>query len=194
MWPFLTTGFGLYLALTVVLMTIGFLLQDRLHLTAQQTGQATGLVMLAGAGAIILVQAVAVPRLGWTPVRLMRVGAIVMTGGMILVTVAAGGLLLGAGVAVVGAGLGFGLPGFMSAPTLLATRDEQGAVAGLVGSSSALAFMVGPLVGNGLYEIAPAAPYLLGTVLLAGLSVFTFVHPGVRQTPDAVPVAKELAR
>ncbi|MDN5918799.1 MAG: MFS transporter [Pseudonocardia sp.] len=182
MWPFLTTGFGLYLALAIVLMTVGFLLQDRLQLTAQETGRLTGLVMLAAAGMIILVQVVAVPRLGWTPVRLLRVGTVVMTAGMIVVTAASDVLLLGVGTAVLGAGMGFGVPGFMSGPTLLANPQEQGAVAGLVGSSTALAFMLGPLVGTGLYEIAPSAPYLLGTALLLGLAVFAFAHPGLRRT------------
>ena len=182
MWPFLTTGFGLYLALAVVLMTVGFLLQDRLQLGAQETGRLTGLVMLATAAAIILVQVVAVPRLGWTPARLLRVGTLVMAAGMVLVTVAADVLLLGAGAALLGAGMGFGVPGSLSGPTLLATREEQGAVAGLVGSGNALAFMVGPLVGTGLYEIAPAAPYVLGTALLVALSVFAFTHPGIRRT------------
>ncbi|HYH31889.1 MAG TPA: hypothetical protein VD903_16050 [Pseudonocardia sp.] len=46
-----------------------------------------------------------------------------------------------------------------------------------------------PVLGNGLYEVAPTAPYLLGAVLLAGLAVFTVVHPGVRQAPAADPVA-----
>ncbi|WP_170308716.1 MFS transporter [Pseudonocardia hierapolitana] len=184
MWPFLTTGFGMYLAFGIVLMTIGFLVQDRLQLTTQGTGQATGLVMLAGASAVILVQAVAVPRLKWAPLRLIRVGVVVMTAGMVLMTVAADGLLLGAAMAVLGAGLGFGLPGITAAPTLLATREEQGAVAGLVGTSNALTFMLGPLLGTGLYEIAPTVPYLLGVVLLAGLAVFTFVHPGIRLAPE----------
>lgn len=181
MWPFLVIGFCMYLAITIVLMTVGFLVQDRLHLTAQETGQTTGLVVLAGAGMIAVVQAVAVPRLGWTPVRLIRAGAILMTTGMIVVTVAPNGILIGAGVAFLGAGLGFGAPGIMSAPTLLATREEQGAVAGLVSSSTALTFMLGPLIGNGLYEIAPTIPYVLGTVLLAGLVIFTFAHRGIRQ-------------
>jgi MFS family permease len=189
--PFLATGFGMYLAFGLVLMTIGFLVQDRLQLATQQTGQTTGFVILAGASALILVQAVAVPRLNWAPLRLMRVGTVVMTAGMALVVVAANGLLLGAAMAVLGAGLGFGLPGIMAAPTLLATREEQGAVAGLVGTSNAITFLLGPLLGTGLYEIAPAVPYLLGTVLLAGLAVFTFVHPGVRQAPAASPVTME---
>ncbi|OZM79886.1 MFS transporter [Pseudonocardia sp. MH-G8] len=187
MWPFLTAGFGLYLALAIVLMTVGFLLQDRLALTAQETGRLTGLVMLAAAGMIILVQVVAVPRLGWTPVRLLRVGTVVMTAGMVVVTAASDVLLLGAGTAVLGAGMGFGVPGFMSGPTLLATQEEQGAVAGLVGSAGALAFMLGPLLGTGLYEIAPSAPYLLGTALLAALAVFAFVHPGIRRTAAVAP-------
>lgn len=186
LWPFLTIGFGLYLALAIVLMTVGFLVQDRLHLTTQDTGRVTSLVMLAGAGMIILVQVVAVPRLGWTPLRLVRVGASVMTGGMLVVAVGSGGLLLGAGVAALGAGMGFATPGFMSAPTLLATRDEQGAVAGLMGSSSALAFMGGPLLGTGLYEVAPAVPYFAGAVLLAALTAFAFT---VTAEPAKEPVA-----
>lgn len=179
MWPFLTTGFGMFLAFTVVLMTIGFLLQDRLHLSSEATGRVTGLVMLAGAGMLVIVQAVAVPRLGWAPVRLIRAGAVIMTAGMLVTTVAANGPVLAVGVAVLGAGLGFGLPGIMSAPTLLATRDEQSAVAGLVSASTALTFVLGPLLGNGLYEISPAIPYVLSTVLLAALAVFVFVHPGL---------------
>jgi DHA1 family tetracycline resistance protein-like MFS transporter len=190
LWPFLTIGFGLYLALAIVLMTIGFLVQDRLSLAASETGRVTSLVMLAGAAMIILVQVVAVPRLGWTPLRLVRVGTVVMTGGMLAVTVASSGLLLGAAVGVLGAGMGFATPGFMSAPTLLATRDEQGAVAGLMGSVSALAFMGGPLLGTGLYEIAPAVPYAVGSVLLAGLAVFEFGRLGrLNRQPAKVPVA-----
>lgn len=183
MWPFLATAFGMFFAYTIVLMTVGFLLQDRLHLTTQQTGRATGLVMLAGASMVALVQAVAVPHLGWPPVRLIRTGAVLMTGGMALVTAAPNGLLVGAGVALLGAGLGFGGPGIMSAPSLLATREEQGAVAGLVSSTTGLTFMLGPLLGNGLYELAPAAPYVLATVLLLGLTVFVHTHPGVSQAP-----------
>lgn len=71
-------------------------------------------------------------------------------------------------------------PAILAAPTLLATREEQGAVAGLVGAISALTFVLGPLLGNGLYGITPVIPYLLSTIVVAGLSVFAFVHPGVR--------------
>ena len=110
-----------------------------------------------------------------------------MTIGMIVVTVVSDGVLLGVGVGLLGTGLGFGAPGIMAAPTLLATREEQGAVAGLVSSSTALTFMVGPIIGNGLYEVDPVVPYILGAVLMAGLVVFTFVHRGIRQTAPQTP-------
>jgi MFS family permease len=179
--PFLTVGFGLYLALAVVLMIVGFVVQDRLHVGSHETGAVTSLALLAAAGTLVVVQAAAVPRLGWSPSRLMRVGTAMMLLGMVAVTLAPTLLLLSAGMAVLGAGMGFATPGFMAAPTLLATRDEQGAVAGLVSASSALAFMIGPLVGTGLYGLAPIAPFVLGTVLLAGLLVVT----GVSRLPAA---------
>jgi MFS family permease len=187
-WPFLVTGFGMSLGFTIVQMTLGFLLQDRLHLTAQETGRATGLVMLAGAGAIVAVQAVAVPRLGWAPLRLIQTGALFMAAGTVIVTVAPNVVLIGVGIAALGAGLGFGTPGFVSAPTLLTTREEQGAVAGLIGSTSALTYTLGPLLGTSLYEISPTLPYLLACALLVALAAFVFTHRGVRQTPREAPV------
>lgn len=182
MWPFLITGFGMYLGLTVALMTVGFLLQDRMHLTVGETGRASGLVLLAAAGMVVIVQAVVVPRLGWPPARFMRLGTALMTLGALVTAIAPNQPLLAVGFAVLGTGLGFGLPGVMAAPTLLATREEQGAVAGLVSAGTALTFVVGPIVGSGLYEIAPTLPYALVTVLLSALTIFTFVHPAVRQT------------
>ncbi|MGW1373637.1 MFS transporter [Streptomyces sp. NPDC002446] len=201
MWPFLATGFCLYLAMTLTLMTVGFLLQDRLQLTPSRTGTVTGMVALAGAGMIAVVQAVAVPRLGWPPLRLMRVGSTLMTTGMLVVAVAPTGLLIGLGTALLGAGLGFGMPGIMSAPSLLARPEEQTSVAGLVNATTALTFMTGPLLGNGLYEVGRSIPYLFGTVMLAAVSIFTFTHRGVRQTvqvtaaePPAVPTGPPRVR
>ena len=82
--------------------------------------------------------------------------------------------------------MGFGMPGFLAAPTLLATRAAHGSVAGLTSATSATTFMVGPPIGNGLYQVTPALPYLLCLALLAALVVFTFTHPGLR-TPGQVP-------
>ncbi|GAA6525828.1 MFS transporter [Intrasporangium sp. DVR] len=178
--PFLVTAFVMYLSLALVLMTVGFLVQDRLGLDPQETGRSTALVMLAGATAMILVQGVVVPRLAWGPPRLIRVGSFVMAAGMSVILVAHAAGLIAAGLAVVGAGIGLGAPGFMSMPTLLVTAQEQDSVAGLMNSGIALAMMLAPLFGTILYAASPAAPYLVGLILLVALAGFALVDPALR--------------
>jgi MFS family permease len=180
-WPFLVTGFGMFLSFGIVMTTIAFLVQDRLHLTSEETGQTAGLVMLAAAGTMLVVQAVAVPRLGWSPLRLIRSGAAVAAVGLAVITLSSTIPLLAIGLGLLGLGMGLALPGFTSGPTLLVSHREQGAVAGLVGSNNALTFVFGPLVGTALYEVAPAAPYVLGTAVLLGLVGFVLLHPGIRR-------------
>jgi MFS transporter, DHA1 family, tetracycline resistance protein len=183
-WPFLVTGLGMFLSFGIVMTTVAFLVQDRLHLAPEETGPTAGLVMLAAAGSMLVVQAVVVPRLGWSPVRLMRSGAAAAALGLGVVTVSSTVGLLAVGLGLLGLGMGLGLPGFTSGPTLLVSPAEQGAVAGLVGSSNALTFVFGPLVGTALYELAPGAPYALGTAVLVGVVGFVLAHPGVRRTAE----------
>ncbi|WP_441787637.1 MFS transporter [Leifsonia sp. 2MCAF36] len=184
-WPFLLIGFGLYLSITVVLMTLGFLLQDRVHVSEAQVGLQTGLVTLAGAAFIVIVQILIVRRLAWPPHRLIRIGCLVMLGGTITVALASTALWLALGVALMGAGLGFGMPGVSAAPSLRASAAEQGSVAGLVTATVAVTFVLGPLVGDGLYEVGSSAPYIACVVLLAGLSLFAFSYRGVRGNADS---------
>jgi DHA1 family tetracycline resistance protein-like MFS transporter len=60
--------------------SIGFLLQDRLHLDADRTAQLSGYVLLVGGLPMLLVQGFVIPRLSWSPVRLLRVGVPITAG------------------------------------------------------------------------------------------------------------------
>jgi predicted MFS family arabinose efflux permease len=93
-----------------------------------------------------------------------------------------------------GVGHSLAVPGYTSAPSLLFGPDEQGGVAGLIGSANAVTLMVGPLVATGLYELAPAAPFVAGAVVLFGAFGFTLLHPGVRQRPGQAAVDSPAAR
>lgn len=186
-WPFLLIGSGLYSAITIVLMTAGFLLQDRMHVPTDRTGVQTGLITLAGAALIVVVQAVVVRRLAWPPHRLIRVGCATMTAGMIVVAAAPTALWLALGVAMLGAGLGFGMPGVSAAPSLRATAAEQGSVASLVNATVAVAFALAPLIGNGLYEVGTAVPYLASAAALLALTGFAIGHRGIG--PDSTQAA-----
>ena len=69
-------GFGLYLAFGSVQLVVGFLIQDRYQLQASAAGAFTGAAMLVAGLAMVLTQAVAVPRLKSAPVGLLRYGAL----------------------------------------------------------------------------------------------------------------------
>ncbi|WHT21549.1 MFS transporter [Crossiella sp. CA-258035] len=180
LWPFLLTGFGLYLSLGVMQITVGFLLQDQLQLSSQDTATLAGAAMLCAGLPFLLTQAAAVPRLGWSPARLMRSGIPLAALGFLGVAVSSGLTLILLGLAVVGLGLGLAMPGCTAAPTLLVSRAEQSGVAGLVGATNALTFVVGPLIGATLYRLGPSLPYLSAATVLALLFVFVLLHPATR--------------
>jgi MFS family permease len=180
-WPFLVAGFGLYLGFTTVLMTLGFLLSDRMSLASGQAGFATGLVTLVGAGMIVAVQVAVVPRLGLAPYRLIQIGAASMVVGMALVAIGTSFAVITLGVALLGVGLGFGMPGILTAPSLLVSPAEQSSLAKLISVTTGATFVIGPLLGDGLYQLNAAAPYLAGLLGLVGLTAFTLLHPAIRQ-------------
>jgi len=140
--------------------------------------------MLAGAGMIVIVQVVLLPRLSFTPSRLIRIGAVLMTAGMAVLVFASTFIAISLGVALLGAGLGFGMPGVLSGPSLVVSRDEQPSVAGLVSATTGATFVAGPLLGDGLYELGPAAPYTFGLIGLVALVLFTALHPSLRRPPS----------
>ncbi|MGW0518514.1 MFS transporter [Crossiella sp. NPDC003009] len=180
LWPFLLTGFGLYLSLGVMQITVGFLLQDQLQLSSQDTATLAGAAMLCAGLPFLLTQAAVVPRLGWSPARLMRAGIPLAALGFLGVAVSSGLTLILLGLAVVGLGLGLAMPGCTAAPTLLVSRAEQSGVAGLVGATNALTFVVGPLIGATLYRLGPSLPYLSAAAVLGVLFVFVLLHPATR--------------
>jgi len=183
-WPFLVVGFGLFLSLSIVQITVGFLFQDRLNLSAEETAQAVGLGLFVAGLVLVLAQAAVVPRLGWPPLGLMRSGIPVVAAGLAALAVAQSFAPMVAALALVGLGLGLAIPGYTAAPTLLVAGDEQGGVAGLVAATNALTFVFGPLVGTALYELAPSCPYIVGALLISALFVFVLMHLSVRQAPE----------
>lgn len=175
--PFLVAGFGLFLSLAVVQVTIGFLVQDRLHLAGRDAAALTGIALLAAGATFLLAQAAIVPRLGWPPLRLLRVGPAVALAGYVVLAFADNLTLVVTGLAFIGLGIGVAAPGYTAGATLAVRRDEQSGVAGLVGATNAATFVVGPLAGTALYEWSSAAPSVLGAVIVACLLGFLVLCP-----------------
>jgi MFS family permease len=156
--PFIAVGVAMYTGFAIVQQTLGYYIQDRLKLSAIDTAQQVGYVMLATAVASLASQWWPVRRLGWRPAILMRVGLSCMTLGFAGVGVSGSTLALALSMGLVGLGMGMAGPGFSAAATLSAPAHKQGAVAGLVSASPAMGFIVGPLVGALLYHLNAHLP------------------------------------
>lgn len=79
-------------------------------------------------------------------------------------------------------GLGLAIPGFTAAAPLAVGPDQHGAIAGLVTATTGATFMVGPLLGTALYEVAPAAPVLASLIAVVGAWVFVWVSAAARRS------------
>lgn len=180
LWPVLMAGLGLYLALSIVLIILGFLVQDRLDLDAAATVTATGAASFAAGIVLIGVQGVVVPRLRWPAAQLLRVGAPLAVAGVLALLIAGMLWLIIAALALMAVGMGLAIPGYTTAPTLLVGPDEQGAVAGLVQTVTGLAFVLGPITGTALYGLSPELPLAAAAASCTAAAAFVWLHPALR--------------
>lgn len=167
---------------------IGFLLIDRLHVTPMAALEPTALVLMIGAGAALLVQWGLIPLLDLRPRALVLAGVVTGAVGCVVTGSATSlyGIAIGYGLA--SAGFGFARPGFTAGASLAVGADAQGSVAGKVTSINGAAFVLGPSIGVGLYELWRPLPYLTAAGWLACLLVYAWfsLRPS-RPAPEAFP-------
>jgi MFS transporter, DHA1 family, tetracycline resistance protein len=187
-WPFLVAGFGMFTALGFIQVITGFVVQDRLGLTSAQTGLVTGAALLAAGVGMVVAQTLIVPRSGWTPATLLRVGGLAALLGFLLLIVDLGPWSLFTAILIIGLGLGTAMPGYTAGPTLLVRRDEQGGLAGLIGATTGLTFVISPTLGTALYGVMPVLPIIIGAAIMAIVTLFVWLHPRFRRLPH-VPVS-----
>jgi MFS family permease len=175
-WPFLLAGFALFLALMTAPFVLGFLIQDRFEVGAEQAAQQTGVALLGYGVASFLTQALVVGRLRWSPNRLLKIGIPLSAVAFVGMAAAPNLAVIVATTVLFGLGGGLAIPGYVAAPTLLVGPDEQGRLAGLITSVNGAGTMAGPLAAAPLYELAPAVPLIACAVMLAVLTAFVHVR------------------
>jgi MFS family permease len=153
---------------------LGFLVIDRLLLEPLSAQPIIGLVLMSGAGAALLAQWGLIPRLRMEPGQMLLWGSLIAATGCAALALAEG--LHAMVVAFAVASLGFGIlrPAFTAGASLAVGTREQGAVAGRVTSVNGIVFVLGPLIGISLYEIAPQLPYLLAAAALVLSAAYSF--------------------
>jgi MFS family permease len=141
---------------------IGFLVIDRLHLqaTPAEALQPTGIVLMMGAGASLLVQWGLIPLLNMTPRWMMLVGLVVGAVGCALTGIATSLYSIATAYALSAIGFGFARPAFTAGSSLAVGPAAQGSVAGKVTSINGASFVLGPSIGVAMYDAQRSLPYL----------------------------------
>jgi MFS family permease len=176
-WPLLAVVFGLLLSLGLVQVVLGFVVQDRYGLDDAATARVTGVALVITGLVLVATQAAVVPRLGWAPTRLMRIGLPVTAAACALLAWAPSPPWLVAGLCALAVGMGLGIPGTNAAPTLLVGPEGQGRVAGWVTATGGSTFVVGPAAGTALYTVGGWLPFVAGATVAVLAWVFVLLHP-----------------
>ncbi len=153
---------------------IGFLVIDRLNIAPALALEPTGIVLMMGAGAALLVQWGVIPLLGLSPRRLVLVGLVLAAVGVALTGLATSLYGIATAYALANLGFGFTRPGFTAGSSLAVGAAAQGSVAGKVTSVNGASFVLGPSIGVGLYELARPLPYLTAAAGLVLLFVYAW--------------------
>ncbi len=157
---------------------IGFLVIDRLHVAPALALQPTGIVLMMGAGAALLVQWGIIPNLDLRPRAMMLTGLVVAAAGCALTGLATSLYGIATAYALASVGFGFTRPAFTAGASLAVGQAAQGSVAGKVTSVNGAAFVLGPSIGVGLYQMQHSLPYL--TAGAAMLVLFGYAWASLR--------------
>lgn len=167
---------------------IGFLIIDRLGVAPVAAIEATGLVLMMGAGSALLAQWGIIPLLGLNPRQLMLTGLCISAVGCVATGSATSLYGIATGYALTTLGFGFSRPGFTAGSSLAVPQGAQGSVAGKVTSINGASFILGPSIGVALYGAWRPLPYLVAAAALAVLIVYGwFSLRSSTPAPEASP-------
>lgn len=178
--PYLLVGIALGIGQATAMQTAGFYAIDVLGMSIEQSARLVGIALMGAAAAGLFVQLVVIRLLRPLPWTMMAVGSVfAMAGFALLVFGSSYPIML---IAMVVLGFSFGLvrPGATAGASLAVSREEQGAVAGLMNTTGALGAVFAPVVGMSLYQLMPRAPYVLDFLLMLVAIALIAWHPGIR--------------
>lgn len=170
---------GLLLSTVMIMLqvTCGIYMQDQLQLSDKAAAQSIG-VGLSVAGVIVVVVQLLVGRyLRWQPARLLKIGLSSLFVAFTLFMLAPAWYIVA--FLFHGIGIGFTLPGYITAASLAVSTEEQSAVASYTGAAQGVGSFVGPLAGTMLYSWQMSIPYLVCSLSLACVALLVFAkHRG----------------
>ena len=163
------------IVIAIPMQVTGFYMLDGLSVDYGRLPALLGIVLTIFAGASLMGQLTLVRGVFQASILLWFGPLLVCTGGAI---VAVGEMLwtLFFGMVLTGLGAGVMLPSAISAMSLRVEGREQGAVAGMTNSASALGFILAPFVGLGLHTITPPASFIVMAMLSGIMALPVWRH------------------
>ncbi len=169
---YVLTGFFTFIAFSMMTQTMGFYFQDQFALDAQKTAQVLGTAMMISALMSFFSQSFLVNRLALKPQQLIFCGLPLLAVGYALLPFLNSIPLVFAVSGAQGLGLGLVAPAFTGGASLAVSSEEQGAIGGIIASCPAAGFILGPIIGTSLYQLAQPLPYLCACVLMVVLIIY----------------------
>ncbi|MFT5579330.1 MAG: MFS family permease [Paraglaciecola psychrophila] len=179
--PFMVLTVVAGLAHATQVQSAALYFQDTLLLTVLQTQQYVGVGLMATAMMAMFAQLILVQRLNLSPKTMIYSGLFFTIVGYLLYIVAASFTLLVIAMMFTGLGQGLFRPGTSAGASLSVGREEQGAVAGMMGGVGAAGHIIVPFVSMNLYAVKPEHPYIFTVVLLLMVLVYALKNHAVRR-------------
>lgn len=163
------SAFAQSCVIVVANVCIGFYLIDRLGAMPAAAAAAAGTALGAAGLALMLTQAFVSRRPEVTPIAWLRGGALLGTLGFGSILLLAQPWMVAASFAVAGCGIGMALPAISALAANRVEAHEQAACAAAMSTAQGASMVAAPVLGAALYELAPAAPFVLMPVLLGAV-------------------------
>ncbi len=183
---FVCIGIFMFVAFSAMNMTLGFYVQDLMHLDAQNTIKTMGKLSVISAIASVSCQWVLANGLRWSPLSLIRLGVPLITLGVINIIFAESFLHLALSNFLIGCGMGIVGPGYSAAASIEVSSREQGAVAGLITSCAPIGFTIGPIIGPGLYQYNVHLPYIFTSFIMCILCIYCLFFLKINKKPHII--------
>jgi len=179
--PWLTLGVVLSFGQSITMQLISFYFMSTFQVEGDEAIQFVSVGLMAMAMATLFSQMVLIQRFDLSVQFLLRVGAMVMIVSFALLVVANSYGLFVSALALAGVGFGMLRPGLMAGASLSVSPHDQGAIAGLIGSTAATGHILNPFIAIPLYYyVAPQAPFILAMGLMVVILLTALFHPVVK--------------
>lgn len=175
--PWLTIGVVLSLSQSIMMQLFAFYLMAELGMKGSEATQLVSVGMMAMAMATLVAQLGLIQRFDLSVQFLLRWGAITMILSFAMLVFGGSYGVLVSALALAGLGFGFLRSGLSAGASLSVSLKDQGAVAGLIGSTAATGHILNPAIGIPLFYVMHSAPFMLGIVLMVAILAFAIFHP-----------------